>query len=109
MEADLNRGPAAHGWAEDQRWTLERVAEVIRRLFGTGYTRPGVSLLLRRNGWSVQVPDARSSATTRRSRCGSRRCGRKWNHCGGPGAWICFEDQAGQGLRPPKGRSWSRR
>lgn len=25
------------------------------------------------------------------------------------GAWLCFEDQAGQGLRPPKGRTWGRR
>jgi DDE superfamily endonuclease len=25
------------------------------------------------------------------------------------GAWICFEDESGQGLRPPKGRTWSRR
>jgi transposase len=60
LEAELNRGPAAHGWAHDQRWTLERVAEVIRRLFGIDYTRPGVSLLLRRNGWSVQVPGRRA-------------------------------------------------
>ncbi|WP_075898994.1 helix-turn-helix domain-containing protein [Actinomadura sp. CNU-125] len=41
LEAELNRGPAAHGWAHDQRWTLDRVAEVIRRLFGIDYTRPG--------------------------------------------------------------------
>jgi transposase len=25
------------------------------------------------------------------------------------GAWICFEDEAGQTLRPPKARTWSRR
>ena len=25
------------------------------------------------------------------------------------GAWICFEDESGQGLRPPKGRTWGRR
>ena len=25
------------------------------------------------------------------------------------GAWICFEDEAGQSLRPPKARTWSRR
>ncbi|OLT26673.1 hypothetical protein BJF79_43275 [Actinomadura sp. CNU-125] len=56
----MNRGPAAHGWAHDQRWTLDRVAEVVRRLFGIDYTRPGVSLLLRRNGWSVQVPGRRA-------------------------------------------------
>jgi hypothetical protein len=25
------------------------------------------------------------------------------------GAWICFEDEAGQGLRPPKGYTWAPR
>ena len=25
------------------------------------------------------------------------------------GAYICFEDEAGQSLRPPKARTWSRR
>jgi transposase len=25
------------------------------------------------------------------------------------GAWICFADETGQTLRPPKGRTWSRR
>ncbi|WP_406329470.1 transposase [Streptomyces sp. NBC_00203] len=25
------------------------------------------------------------------------------------GAWLCFQDEAGQGLRPPKGRTWGRR
>src|SRR5512135_3777855 len=25
------------------------------------------------------------------------------------GAWLVFEDASGQGLRPPKGRSWGRR
>lgn len=25
------------------------------------------------------------------------------------GAWICFEDEAGQTLRPPRGRTWGRR
>lgn len=24
-------------------------------------------------------------------------------------AWVCFEDEAGQSLRPPKARTWSRR
>jgi transposase len=27
----------------------------------------------------------------------------------GTGAWICFEDEAGQTLRPPKARTWGRR
>ena len=25
------------------------------------------------------------------------------------GAWICFEDEAGQNLRPPKARTWAPR
>jgi DDE superfamily endonuclease len=25
------------------------------------------------------------------------------------GAWICFEDEAGQNLRPPRARTWARR
>ncbi|KPC61344.1 hypothetical protein ADL29_24860 [Streptomyces chattanoogensis] len=25
------------------------------------------------------------------------------------GAWLCFEDEAGQGLRPPTGRTWGRK
>ena len=25
------------------------------------------------------------------------------------GAWLCFEDESGQGLRPPKGCTWGRR
>src|SRR5437867_3095296 len=24
------------------------------------------------------------------------------------GAWLCWEDESGQGLRPPKGRTWGR-
>ncbi len=27
----------------------------------------------------------------------------------GLGAWLVFEDESGQGLRPPKGRTWGRR
>ena len=25
------------------------------------------------------------------------------------GAWLCWEDESGQGLRPPRGRTWGRR
>ena len=56
---ELDRGPAAQdwaGWAGDQRWTLARVAALIRRLFGVGYTLRGVSYLLHRIGWTPQVP-----------------------------------------------------
>ncbi|WP_175412250.1 winged helix-turn-helix domain-containing protein [Streptomyces sp. TRM64462] len=56
QQAELEAGPVAHGWSEDQRWTLARVAELIHRLFGHRYTPRGVSYLLHRLGWSPQVP-----------------------------------------------------
>jgi putative transposase len=59
LAAALEEGPAAHGWVEDQRWTLARVAEVIARLFRQRYTLRGVSLLLHRIGFSPQVPKHR--------------------------------------------------
>ncbi|MFD7629602.1 transposase [Streptomyces sp. NPDC059851] len=49
LEAELARGPAAHGW-EDQRWTLSRVKTVIGRRFHLTYTVQGVRKLLVRNG-----------------------------------------------------------
>jgi transposase len=42
--------------AEDQCWTLARIADLVRRRFGVGYTLAGLDLLLHRIGWSVQVP-----------------------------------------------------
>src|SRR5215467_1517073 len=56
LEAVLQAGPAACGWDEDQCWTLARIAEVVRRRFTVDYTLAGLDLLLRRIGWSVQVP-----------------------------------------------------
>lgn len=60
LEAELAKGPTAHGW-EDQRWTLSRVKTVIgRRRFHLTYTIQGVRKLLVRNGWSCQVPARRA-------------------------------------------------
>ena len=64
LAEELDRGPAGQegaGWADDQRWTLARVATLIRRLFGVGYTLRGVSYLLHRLGWRPQVPARRAS------------------------------------------------
>ena len=41
LAIELGRGPAAHGWSEDQRWTLARVTRLIGRLFGVSYTLRG--------------------------------------------------------------------
>src|SRR5690348_4539360 len=56
LEAELRKGPLAHGFADDQRWTLGRVKTLIGRMFHVGYTVEGTWRLLRRHGWSCQVP-----------------------------------------------------
>jgi transposase len=60
LQKELDVGPAAHGWTEDQRWTLPRVTVLIGRLFHVRYTERGVSYLLHRLGWSPQVPAHRA-------------------------------------------------
>ena len=59
LVAELDRGPAAHGWA-DQRWTLARITLLIGRLFRVSYTPRGVSYLLHRIGWTPQIPQRRA-------------------------------------------------
>ncbi|WP_432825383.1 winged helix-turn-helix domain-containing protein [Dactylosporangium sp. CA-092794] len=56
LQAELDLGPAAHGWVEDQRWTLPRITVLVGRLFHVRYTERGVSYLLHRIGWTPQVP-----------------------------------------------------
>lgn len=60
LEELLEVGPAVHGWDEDQRWTLARIAELIWRWFGVSYTLAGVDYLLHRMGWSWQAPSRRA-------------------------------------------------
>jgi transposase len=61
LRAALDQGPAAWGWAEDQRWTLERVTTLIGRLFHAHYTLRGTSYLLHRIGYTPQVPVHRAA------------------------------------------------
>ena len=60
LQALLDIGPAAWGWA-DQCWTLPRIAAAVHAKLGVEYTLAGLDLLLHRLGWSVQVP-ARQAA-----------------------------------------------
>ena len=60
LRTALEAGPAAHGWAQDQRWTLARAAALVARLFGVSYTLRGMSFLLHRIGYSPQVPAHRA-------------------------------------------------
>ena len=51
----LRRGAQAHGFA-GALWTRARVARLIRRHFGVGYSPRHVGRLLAAMGWSVQKP-----------------------------------------------------
>jgi hypothetical protein len=95
---------------EDQRWTLPRVAVLIGRLFHVRYTERGMSYLLQRIGWTPQVPvhraaerdEAAIAAWREETWVEGQTLARELE------AWVCFEDEAGQSLRPPKARTWAR-
>jgi transposase len=55
----LGRGAQAWGFV-GERWTRERVAEVVRRQFGVRYHPAHISRLLRRWGFSLQKPVRRA-------------------------------------------------
>ena len=57
----LDEGPAAHGWVEDQRWTLARISVLVARRFHVRFSRPQLSRILREMGFSVQVPVHRAA------------------------------------------------
>src|SRR3954447_15346149 len=110
LRAELERGPAEHGWA-DQRWTLARIATVIARLFHLRYTPRGTAYLLPPHG----LVGAGAAAPRGRARRGRDRrvahpdLGGGTRLAAAPGAWIVFEDEAGPPLRPQKARTWAAR
>jgi transposase len=59
LEHELAKGPAAHRWP-DQTWTLSRTKTLIGRRFHKSYTVQGVAALMKRHGWSCQVPARRA-------------------------------------------------
>lgn len=59
LAAYLERGPAVHGWVEDQVWTAARVVTLIRRKFHVTYSVSGATRLMHRLGFSPQVPARR--------------------------------------------------
>jgi transposase len=56
---ELDKVPVAHGWP-DQTWTLSRIKTLIGRRFHKSYTVQGVAALLKRHGWSRQMPARRA-------------------------------------------------
>ena len=111
LELELRKGPLAHGFASDQRWTLGRIKTLIGKLFHVGYTIEGTRKLMRRHGWSAQVPVRQAMERDDEAVIvwKDRGVARYKSTARDLGAFICFEDEAGQGLRPPKGRTWAPR
>lgn len=59
LEEELAKGPVAHGWP-DQTWSLARIKTLIGRRFHKTLTLSTIAQMLRRHGWSRQVPARRA-------------------------------------------------
>ena len=76
LELELGKGPLAHGFAEDQRWTLGRIKTLIGKLFHVGYTLEGPGSCCAGMAGPPRSRSARRwNATMPRSRCGRPRSG----------------------------------
>ncbi|WP_309221645.1 winged helix-turn-helix domain-containing protein [Streptomyces sp. Act143] len=102
MEAELAKGPVAHGWA-DQRWTLSRVNTVIGRRFHKSYILQGVRKLPIRHGFFLPDPD-KTCCRTRRGpghRLGEGDLAADGSTAAALDAWIVFEDESGFSMSRP--------
>ncbi|MET8957780.1 winged helix-turn-helix domain-containing protein, partial [Streptomyces sp. NPDC004533] len=61
LAAYLEERPAAHGWDQDQVWTGARVATLIGRKFHVSYSVSGATRLMRRLGFTPQLPARRAA------------------------------------------------
>ncbi|MFJ9355860.1 winged helix-turn-helix domain-containing protein [Streptomyces mirabilis] len=74
------------------------------RTLHVGYTVQGVWNLLRRHGWSAQIPvRGQPSGTTSGSTCGRPRCGRAESHHGQPGHQPLLRGQGAAGPETAEG------
>ncbi|MBN2454918.1 MAG: winged helix-turn-helix domain-containing protein [Sedimentisphaerales bacterium] len=55
----LLKGPKANGY-KTELWTLQRIAQLIKKQFGQSYQLSGVWYVLFRMGWSCQKPEKRA-------------------------------------------------
>ncbi len=82
---------------------------LIGRLFHVRYTLRGTSYLLHRIGYTPQVPVHRAAERDEAAIAAWRDA--TWVEASrlaaATGAYLCFEDEAGQTLRPPKARTWA--
>ena len=66
-------GRRPQAW-EDQRWTLARVRDLIRREFGVRYTVPGTWYLLNRHH-ELKIVKSSLRKPPRKANSGCRKCG----------------------------------
>ncbi|WP_324614794.1 winged helix-turn-helix domain-containing protein [Streptomyces albireticuli] len=59
LEQELAKGPVAHGWP-DQTWTLARIKTLIGHRFHKTLALSTIMEMLRRHGFSHQVPARRA-------------------------------------------------
>src|SRR3954447_17867242 len=110
LETLLEAGPAAWGWEDPvldaAAHRRGRAHEVWRGLHraraGSAAAPPG----LERAG--ARPPSRRARRGADRRLAGGDLAGDK-KSAADLGAWLVFEDESGQGLRPPTGRTWGRR
>ena len=108
LEAFLEAGPAVQGW-EDQCWTLARITELVRRRLGSRWGTRWPGWMCCCTGWGGPCwcrPGGRAGRGQDRRLAGGGLAGGK-KTVADLGAWLVFEDESGQGLRPPKGRTWA--
>ncbi|MFT9480570.1 winged helix-turn-helix domain-containing protein [Streptomyces sp. 11-1-2] len=79
----LEQGPAAHGWTEDQVWTAARVATLIGRKFHVSYSVSGATRLMRRLGFTPQMPARRVAERDEQAVTGWKEA--TWMEVKGPG------------------------
>lgn len=96
LEVELAKGAVAHGWP-DQTWTLARIKTLIGRRFHKSFTLSGISLMLRRHGWSHQVPAKRA---VERDEAAAAVAGEgdpaiRGSTAAALDAYLVFEDEAG--------------
>jgi transposase len=110
LEAALLEGPSHWGY-QTELWTLERIAALIRKLFGVKYHPSHVFKVLRAMNWSCQKP-------TRQAKERDEAAIARWLAVDWPrikrkaranGATVVFMDETGFSLRPNVRRSWGPR
>ena len=110
LEEVLDAGPAASGYA-DQCWTLARVADQVLAAVRGGVHAGGDGCAAapdRLVGTGAGPPGGGAGRGEDRQVAGGHLAGHK-RTAADLGAWLFWEDESGQGLRPPKGRTWGRR